>query len=1020
MMGFAQLSHIQAPLPRSDDHLLLELGSSLENVIRAASDGGTSIPLPPEAFKSKSKSKSSIKQHLRKWQQQQAKESNALTPSALTGMGALEQVESDLIGRPKMNDDDARFDDDALNIDVADPVEDNSIHHVDIAPGDMVALRQLLQVYTIRGEVAYVYPRRISRFSLSRFISHAELSPLIPHLPTRAIEQSEEGKFQVVDTAVPREIGAHLIEKMLHLNNLAGEVYRKHADRCDRAWEIMTCSAYTNHVPLEDIAMLICQQNDRASISTPMLWCIFQLLEFNPGFVKKTDYHRSGLNYTIISKGEGQNRQKVAEWVREYQEQLASASLTDFDDASNASEVDNNQGYNPVKEFARKAQPLIQSSREIRDAREHGRLGPCRIAAGSYPIDITNDSRHRFHFGKKEEKIIRFLYEWVVDRTIDNYSHLYSVGPSILRAIGMYANLELDRPTGLLLLQELGVLLPWENWSVYSRNLILPGHGMDSTADKLREVATSSTLSIEDSMVGLRKDWGSLPVFCVDPAQTTEVDDGISWEAIDESNCWVHVHIANPSAFIKPDSPVAEYAARLTQTVYLPERRYLMLESESLLQHCSLKANAPTISFSARLNTDGEILESKISHGIIRNVKRVTYETLDSALSPHAFDGSQTVDSATVLTVRGELPSENTSPPDQILTESEVFILRKLMQISEARRFKGVEGTERDGRQGVTSKVDTQVYLGENHPPFAPCMEYSRLARGDPIISLKTQPFDSEHTKYASLAVQMIADLMLLAGAIAARWCTERGIPIGYSCTKSNPQQQLSKQKYLQEVYNPIVARYGRVPVLLSYGKQALMGRASLSAQPAPHEHLNLVQYAQVTSPLRRYNDLRTHWQIDAAVRQEARTGTSLVGNTDQSFLPFDLNETQRSVEKLNTTISDLKSIQKLTRRHWIIQWFNRAYYYNEVPLPKPLHICILGIDPVQNYNQGVIKELGIYCEITAVDAAKAQASLEMGDTWEADVQELNPLTHKIVMNPVRLVEKSAIDYGSYMYPKPA
>lgn len=418
----------------------------------------------------------------------------------------------------------------------------------------MQYVRQLLQVYTIRGEVAYVYPRRISRFSLSRFVSHADLGPVIPHLPTQAIEQYEEGKFQLIDTAVPREVGAHLIEKMLQLNNLADEIYRKYADRCDRAWEIMTCSAYTNSVHLEDIAMLICQQKDRASISTPMLWCIFQLLEVNPGFVRETGHHRSGLNFTIISRGEGQNRQQVADWVREYQEQLASHSITDFDPASDASEVDNSQEHNPIKMFAQKAQRLIQSSREVRDAHEHGRLSPSRVTAKSNPIEITDDSRGRLHFKKDEKKIIRFLYEWVVDRNIANYSHLYSVGPSILRATRMYANFELDRPTGVLLLQELGVLLPWENWSVYSLNFLLPGHGMDSTADKLREVATSSALSIEDSMLDLRKDWGTLPVFCVDSAQTTEVDDGISWEAIDEANCWVHIHVANPSAFIKPDS----------------------------------------------------------------------------------------------------------------------------------------------------------------------------------------------------------------------------------------------------------------------------------------------------------------------------------------------------------------------------------------------------------------------------------------------------------------------------------
>ena len=224
----------------------------------------------------------------------------------------------------------------------------------------------------------------------------------------------------------------------------------------------------------------------------------------------------------------------------------------------------------------------------------------------------------------------------------------------------------------------------------------------------------------------------------------------------------------------------------------------------------------------------------------------------------------------------------------------------------------------------------------------------------------------------------------------------------------------------MQEVHNPIVARYGYVPPLLSWVARGHLPETSLSVQPTFHEHLNLAQYTQATSPLRRFNDLLAHWQIDAAVRQEAGTGTSLVGNTDHSFLPFDLDRIRTVAEELNKSYAHTTLIKKIVRRHWIFQWFARAYYHNEAPLPKPLHICIIAINPVMNRHQVVIKELGLYCEAKVVTGAKSSDPLEIGDTWEADVLEVDMRNLTIFMKPIRLVEKSAVDYHSYLFPKAA
>ena len=881
---------------------------------------------------------------------------------------------------------------------------------------------QRLQLYTVRGEVVYLLPRLVA-FSISGFVSLAELSPVLPLLPTQILEHDEQGEMRLIETVVLRETGAHLLDRMLRLNKLADEVYRKYADRFDRAWDIMKGTGDPNSVHLEDMAMIVCQQKDRASVSTPMLWCMIQVVESNPAFIANLRHRRLDPSFKMLSSRANATRRTVAEWVRQFQERLASDTIANSDHPSVSSETD--LVDNPIETFMQKARTLVQRSRKVRDAYENGRLGPSKIRAKHLPVDIEENVGDRIDFDKNDMKIIRFLYDWAVERTVISSSSLGSVGPAILRAIGTYDNFDFERPTGLQLLQELGVLLPWEDRYIYLGKYGLPGHGTNYTADELRKVAASSVLTMEDSMADLRKDWGNLPVFCVDSADTADVDDGISWEPIDETTYWAHIHVANPSAFLKPDSPIAQYAAKITQTFYFPERSYPMLESNPLLRHCSLAANAPSITFSARLNTGGEILETKISHGIIRNVKRLTYETLNSALSPHLPADSGGEESGTALVVGGELATKYATRPNQTLTEaedlteSEASILQKLMEIGQARRLKRVEGTDIDPRLGGIQKIEPTVYLGDDHPPFGPCLTHSRKAVGDPIISLHTKPFDPDKTMYVSPGRQMVTDFMLLAGEIAAQWCAERGIPTGYLGTRSSPQQQLTKRKYMEEVHDPIVARYGHVPPLLTWGARGHI-QTFLSVQPTFHEFLNTPQYVQATSPLRRFGDLFTHWQIDAAVRQEARTGTSLVGNTDHSFLPFDLDRTQAFVEGLEKANAHTSLMKKSARRHWIIQWFSRAHYHHEAPLPKPLHIVILSIDPVWNHNLAVIKELGIHCETKFPPNAKPQDSLEVGDTWEADVLEVDTSSLNIFVNPIRLVQKSAIDYQSYLFPKAA
>ena len=86
-------------------------------------------------------------------------------------------------------------------------------------------------------------------------------------------------------------------------------------------------------------------------------------------------------------------------------------------------------------------------------------------------------------------------------------------------------------------------------------------------------------------------------------------------------------------------------------------------------------------------------------------------------------------------------------------------------------------------------------------------------------------------------------------------------------------------EKFFDEILEPArqQSEDGAYPMHLGllYFKQ--LGRTVLSTEPLKHRVLGMDHYCKVTSPLRRYGDMILHWQIEAALREEARTGRNLV-----------------------------------------------------------------------------------------------------------------------------------------------
>ncbi len=99
---------------------------------------------------------------------------------------------------------------------------------------------------------------------------------------------------------------------------------------------------------------------------------------------------------------------------------------------------------------------------------------------------------------------------------------------------------------------------------------------------------------------------------------------------------------------------------------------------------------------------------------------------------------------------------------------------------------------------------------------------------------------------------RMVEEAMILAGDAAAAFAAGRSIPLAFSAQDS------------PESIVPHATLAGM------FAMRRLMKRSQYRASPAPHAGLGLAQYAQVTSPLRRYLDLAAHQQLRAGLAGRA------------------------------------------------------------------------------------------------------------------------------------------------------
>lgn len=848
------------------------------------------------------------------------------------------------------------------------------------------------QFYTLRGKWRVTSDRDID-IVIKGFASRNLTDALIPYLPDTAVTPNITMQ-EIAEGGVPRSVAAPLMAMLQEFSEKETRLYRDNAKRIDNLYSIIATSEERSVMTLPEIAAKALQIS--VDDVTPEALFMTQKALQRSSFIILADRSSVFSNRYLIRPETFTHRfNTVIEWVREHQDHLSRLALGERSDLTN----------HPLQNFLQKAQKIILQNRNIRSPTTMSNVGP---SARQFTAEEEPDGRvyrkvATDQFNDFDKIILEYLIHFSIPPQRLNMSSARYAAIHIMRATGLYTAIDLQRGAIPLFLQELGVFSAWENIYALDQFLALPGHHIDLRSEVTEEVAQTAASEPwrykVDAMAEMRVDWGDLPIYCIDDPGAKEIDDGISLEPVagTKDTFWLRVHIANPTAFMPHDDPISKNAAERLTTVYLPERHYPMLPTSFTSQSFSLAANSPTLTISAKVNLNGDVLETNITNGIARNIIYLTHAGLQNALSGHANNSeTYTVGTNQPLQYLKQVSPESTAFTQE---QSDTFnLMRKIMaQINNNWRKNG----------GLTwpdsFNQNPFIYTGEPIPPFSVQSDKVNWEggyyEGDPAILLPTSDIDPYDVPDLSKR-NLVALVMRFACHIAGRWSADRNIPLVYDGTYFHPEYPPLTPEKLKKFTADDWLRFAPP-------------KGYSSSSVLPHAGLGVDAYTKTTSPLRRYSDLVAHYQIEAALRFEKQHGKKFNGAEREAAnsLPFSTKQIDNLLADMKAKYPVINLVQKQSRTFWVCQFLFRAFYFGECDnLPETFHCMVR--QPVQGVSSTEANYVGAYAADNLPLGIRVQLfvteefrDLDTLSTVEAKIVAVNMAKHVVEMEVVKKVK---------------
>ena len=310
----------------------------------------------------------------------------------------------------------------------------------------------------------------------------------------------------------------------------------------------------------------------------------------------------------------------------------------------------------------------------------------------------------------------------------------------------------------------------------------------------------------------------------------------MSWDKLADGRERLWVHIADPSRWVLPEDELDLDARKRGSTVYLPTGMVPMFPELLATGPMSLVQGEVccALSFGVVLNENGGVEEYSIHASLIKPTYRLTYEDVDEML---------------------ELG---------VTAEPEIEAIAKWARQRKTWRYE----------QGAVS-----------------------ISMPEAMIKVREDEINIDVLD-DSMSRQLVAEMMILAGEVAARYGKENNLPLPF---RGQPQPELPPEEELLL----LPAGFVRACAM-----RRCMPKSEMSITPLRHAGLGLDTYTQATSPIRRYSDLLTHFQIKAHLRGDSP--------------PFSADQLREVMMSVISTTQEVTMVERQTNRYWALEYLRR------------------------------------------------------------------------------------------------
>ena len=435
-----------------------------------------------------------------------------------------------------------------------------------------------------------------------------------------------------------------------------------------------------------------------------------------------------------------------------------------------------------------------------------------------------------------------------------------------------------------------------------------PAAVLAEAADRALETVGSMGLEVLDN----REDFRGLPIVTIDGETARDFDDAVLVRSLPNGNNELQVHIADVSWYVRPGSALDTEARMRGTSVYFPDRAVPMLPHALSSGMCSLLPNEDRLVLSCIMEIDprGEIVGYRVTEGVIRSVRRMTYTSVQHCINAGKSAGS----SGSIAPFY--VPQTDLQPSSEDITERERV---------------GVENPD------LPAACDAMLDLALR-------LNAKRVRRGsidfdlpEPIVE-----FDPDGNMKAIVrsergwAHRLIEEFMLSANECVAHWLEGQGIAsiyrihempdpkrivdfeetaagFGHSLGLGNlPVRKLTMKSDRREskvrgarggdarrpqqheiaesitvtpqMYQKLVRRISGTPEerILSYLMLRSLKQARYAEKNEGHFALASPSYTHFTSPIRRYPDLIVHRLVRAMLRGGADARGGAIRSDDE------------------------------------------------------------------------------------------------------------------------------------------